>query len=468
MHKFKRELRNPGDEKQQAILDAGTNVGELARQLFKYGVDASPPDNYSYHVSVEKTKALINRDVPIIYEAAFQYEGALCALDILVKQGKYWYAFEVKSTTSIKSQHIQDAALQYFVMTNCGLPLADISIIHLDNSYVRKGALDTRQLFTTTSVLTEVMNQQEYVANKVQELKALLIQSDEPVVDIGPHCFAPYDCDFTNHCFAYVPKENSIFDLARGPWWKLYADGYKHLDEIPAGYELSTKVAMQLAHHRSGEVYIDKEAILKFLEPISYPIYFFDFETIMPGIPEFDDSRPYQQIPFQFSLHVQRNVDSILEHHEFLGDGLHDPRPALMEAMIDHLGQTGSIICYNMGFEKTRIKDLVKIYPQFETQLLSINERVLDLMIPFQKRWYYHPDFKGSYSIKAVLPVLIPELRYDELDIAEGGTASLVYTQLKFQDKITATLQRQALREYCKMDTLAMVRIFEHLKQNVE
>lgn len=468
MHKFKRELRNPGDEKQQAILDAGTSVGELARQLFKYGVDASPPDNYSYQISVEKTQALINRDVPIIYEAAFQYEGVLCALDILVKQGNDWYAFEVKSTTSVKNQHIQDAALQYFVMTNCGLPVADISIIHLDNNYVRKGELDIRQLFTTSSVLNEVLNQQEYVSNKVQELKALLIQSDEPVVDIGPHCFAPYECDFTNHCFAHIPKENSIFDLGRGPWWKLYADGYKHLDEIPDEYELSAKVAMQLAHHRSGEVYIDKEAILKFLEPISYPLYFFDFETIKPGIPEFEDSKPYQQIPFQFSLHVQRSTDSILEHFEFLGDGITDPRPALIEAMIDYLGQTGSIICYNMDFEKTRIKDLVKIYPQFETQLLAINERVTDLMIPFQKRWYYHPDFKGSYSIKAVLPVLIPELRYDELDIPEGGMASLVYSQLKFQDKITATIQRHALREYCKMDTLAMVRIFEYLKETVK
>lgn len=184
----------------------------------------------------------------------------------------------------------------------------------------------------------------------------------------------------------------------------------------------------------------------------------------MPGIPEFDDSRPYQQIPFQFSLHVQRHADAVLEYHEFLGDGINDPRPALVEAMIDHLGETGSIICYNLGFEKTRIKDLVKLYPQFETPLLAINERVLDLMIPFQKRWYYHPDFKGGYSIKDVLPALIPELRYNELDIPEGGMASLVYSQLKFQDKITATIQRQALREFCKMDTLAMVRIVEYLE----
>jgi len=464
LNKYKKELRNPGDEKQQAILDAGTSIGELARQLFKYGVDASPPDNYSYHLSVEKTQALINRDVPIIYEAAFQYEGVLCAIDILVKQGKSWYAFEVKSNLSIKDQHIQDAALQHYVMKNCGLPLEDISNIHLNNQYTRKGKLDIRQLFTTESILEQVLEQQEFVSSKVQELKALLTQPDEPIVDIGPHCFVPYECDFTNHCWAHIPKENSVFDLGPKTAWKLLSEGYQQLDDIPLKFEMSANAAMQLAHYRSGEVYIDKEQIREFLEPISYPVYFFDFETIMPGIPEFDDSRPYQQIPFQFSLHVQQSEGSDLEHFEYLGDGLNDPRPGLIEAMINLLGQTGSIICYNMGFEKTRIKDLAKLYPQFETELLAINDRVFDLMIPFQKRWYYHPDFKGSYSIKAVLPVLIPELRYDELDIPEGGMASLVYSQLKFQDQITATLQRQALRAYCKMDTLAMVKLYEYLK----
>lgn len=465
LHKYKKELRNPGDEKYQAILDAGTNIGELARQLFKYGVDASPPDNYSYQMAVEKTKSLIDRDVPIIYEAAFQFEGALCAVDILVKQGKHWYAFEVKSTVSIKDQHIQDAALQYYVMKNCGLPLEDISIIHLNNQYTRKGNLDIKQLFTTESILEHVLEQQEFVSAKVQELKELLTQPDEPMVDIGPHCFDPYDCDFTNHCWAHLPKENSVFEFAPKIAWKLFSEGYKQLDDIPPEFEMSAKASMQLAHYRSGEVYIDTEQIRQFLEPISYPIYFFDFETMMPGIPEFDDSKPYQQIPFQFSLHVQQSEGCEVEHFEYLGDGVNDPRPGLIEAMIDLLGQTGSIICYNMGFEKTRIKDLAKLYPQFETELLAINERVFDLMIPFQKRWYYHPSFKGSYSIKAVLPVLIPDLQYDELDIQEGGMASLVYSQLKYQDKVTATIQRHALREYCKMDTLAMVKLFEYLKR---
>jgi hypothetical protein len=196
-------------------------------------------------------------------------------------------------------------------------------------------------------------------------------------------------------------------------------------------------------------------------------LYFFDFETIMPGIPEFDDSKPYQQIPFQYSLHIQRTPGSELEHYKFLGDGINDPRPDLMRAMIRELGNTGNIICYNMTFERSRIKELAKLFPQYEKELLAINERVVDLMVPFAKRWYYHPNFKGSYSIKTVLPVLIPELRYSDLEIKEGGTASLVYSQLKGMDGDTAALKRDHLLEYCKMDTLAMVKIFEFIKELV-
>lgn len=464
LHKYKRELRNPEEEQQQSIFESGTSVGELARDLFKGGIDASPTDAFSYQVSVQNTAKLISQGETIIYEAAFQHEGVLCALDILVKRGEAWYAFEVKSSTSVKDQHIQDAALQYFVTRNCGLLLEDISIVHINKEYVRRGELNVQQLFNCQSILTEVTEQQPFIESKIEELKGLLRQPEMPAMDIGPHCYSPYACDFTDHCWAHIPKENSIFELRRGPGWELYEAGYKHLDEIPEDYEMSKKAFTQLEHYRTGEIHIDKESIGRFLEPLIYPLYFFDFETIMPGIPEFDESRPYQQIPFQFSLHVQRQKDSELEHYEFLGDGKSDPRSALMKSMLNLLGKTGSIICYNMAFEKSRISELARVYPEYEAELLLINDRVYDLMTPFQKQWYYHPAFKGSYSIKTVLPVLVPDLKYSELEIQEGGTASLVYSQLKFQDEDTARVQRDQLLAYCKMDTLAMVKILEHLR----
>mgnify|MGYP003738049463 CR=1 FL=1 len=287
-------------------------------------------------------------------------------------------------------------------------------------------------------------------------------------INIGPHCVTPYECDFTMHCWAHMPKDNSVLSLARGAGWKLLEEGYKHLDEIPEDYTLGATASMQLTYYRSGEIDIEKDEIERFLEPLVYPLYFFDFETIMPGIPEFDDSRPYQQIPFQFSLHVQHASNGEVEHHAFLGDGINDPRLRLIEVMLKALGETGSIVCYNMSFEKARIKELAELYPQHETKLLAIHDRIFDLMLPFQKRWYYHPQFKGSYSIKAVLPVLIPELRYDALEIQDGGTASLVYAQLKNQDAETVKVQREQLLAYCKLDTLAMVRILDHLRNTVE
>lgn len=463
LHKHKPTLRNPSDEKQQAILDAGTTVGELARKLFNYGIDVTPPDFYSYHIAVKQTQALIARGETILYEAAFQYEGVLCAIDILVQNGTRWYAFEVKSTASVKQQHIQDAALQYYVLKNSGLPISDISIIYLNTSYVRQGVLNIKQLFSTESVLEAVLEQQETVAQKVVELKAMLSNGIEPSINIGAHCMAPYPCDFTNHCWAHVPAENSVFDLARGAGWKLFEAGYQSLDEIPDDYELSATASQQLAHHRTGNVHIDREAIQQFLAPLTYPLYFLDFETMMSGIPEFDGSRPYQQIPFQFSLHVQQEPGGTTEHVEFLGDGIHDPRKEFVQALFSHIGLIGNIICYNLKFEKARLNELAHLFPERADELHQLNARTVDLMTPFQKRWYYHPDFKGSYSIKSVLPVLAPELRYDQLDIQEGGMASLVYSQLKYQDALTATIQRQALREYCKLDTLAMVKIVEFL-----
>jgi len=465
LHKYNPELKDALDIKQQAVFDRGTNIGLLAQQRFAGGVDAAPPDSYSYDLAVAKTQAFIEQGATIIYEASFMHEGVLCAVDILEKKDNTWHAYEVKSTTKVKTQHITDAALQYWVLTQCGLPLEDISIVTLNNQYVRMGAIDVTQLFILNSVLPEVLEEQPFIQEKVTELKSMLAKQQEPVVDIGPHCYSPYPCDFITHCFSHLPVANSVLELPGKAGWKLYGAGIKHLDEIPDTFELSEKVAQQLNHYRSGAVHINREAIKEFLEPLTYPLYFFDFETIMPGVPEFDHSKPYQQIPFQYSLHVLIAPNAELTHYAYLGDGINDPRKDLITSMLQHLGPAGSIICYNMSFEKGRIKELINIFPDYETELLAINARVVDLMIPFQKRWYYHPLFQGSYSIKTVLPVLVPDLRYDELIIQEGGTASLVYAQLKLHDEGTAATQREQLLAYCELDTLAMVKILEYLQR---
>ena len=465
LYKHQPKLRAEISDQQQAIFDQGTSIGELAQKLFPGGVDASPATPFEFQKSVVLTQRLISEGHKIIYEAAFQFDGVLCAIDILIQKNKKWYAFEVKGSNSVKDQFILDAALQYFVITNSGILLADISIIHLNKEHVRKGELSIKELFSTESVLENVKSQQDFISQKVEALKFMLQQKKIPDVKIGEHCFTPYDCDFIDHCWEKVPKENSVFSLVRigQKAFDLMEEGIMHLDDIPDDFPLYPSTLFQLEHYKSGKEFIERDEIKNFLEQFTYPLHFFDFETYMPAVPAFDNSRPYQQIPFQYSLHVLQDRKKKTKHFEFLGDGVIDPREALINRMINDLGSTGSIIAYSKSFEQSRINDLARDFPKYSKQLLSITERFIDLAKPFQNKWYYHPAFEGLYSIKVVLPVVVPELSYQSLDIQEGGTASLVYSQLRYQPKQTQILQRKQLLEYCKLDTLAMVKILEKL-----
>ena len=429
LSKFRRDLLpEEVDEQQQAIFDAGTDTGLLAQQLFPNGIDASPLTPFDYQKSVKKTQSyLMTNDV--IYEACFQYEGALCAIDILVRKDDLWYAFEVKGTNSVKPQHLADAAFQYYVMTRSGLPLGDISIVHFNSSYVRRGDLDVQALFTATSVLNDVIEQQDSVKENIGALKAMLAAKVEPEIEVGTHCTNPYECPFIDHCWKDVAVEESE--------------------------ELST------------EATVDTSSLQGFVSELKYPLYYFDFETAMYGIPPYDESSPWQALPFQYSLHQQQKPQSTCTHSEYIGDGKSDPREALILKLINDLGTKGTILAWHASFEISCLKGLIRNFPQYEKPLQSIIHRMVDLKIPFSKKWIDIPACKGSASIKVVLPVFIPELSYEDLDIQEGMTASFVYSQLQYQDEATQQTQQKQLLEYCKLDTFAMVRIFEKINQSI-
>lgn len=429
LSKFRRDLLpEEVDEQQQAIFDAGIDTGLLAQQLFPNGIDASPLTPFDYQKSVKRTQSyLMTNDV--IYEACFQYEGALCAIDILVRKDDLWYAFEVKGTNSVKPQHITDAAFQYYVMTRSGLPLGDISIVHFNSSYVRRGDLDVQALFTATSVLNDVIEQQDSVKENIEVLKAMLAAKVEPEIEVGTHCTNPYECPFIDHCWKDVAEEESE--------------------------ELST------------EATVDTSSLQGFVSELKYPIYYFDFETVMYGIPPYDESSPWQALPFQYSLHKQQKPQSTCTHSEYIGDGKSDPREALILKLINDAGTKGTILAWHASFEISCLKGLIRNFPQYEKPLQSIIHRMVDLKIPFSKKWIDIPACKGSASIKVVLPVFIPELSYEDLDIQEGMTASFVYSQLQYQDEATQQTQQKQLLEYCKLDTFAMVRIFEKINQSI-
>lgn len=466
LNKYHRELKAEITQQQQAIFSAGTNIGELAQQLFPGGVDHSPENYWNFGPSIEATKASIANGDKVIYEAAFQHEQVLVALDILVLKEDGWHAYEVKGSTSAKEVFVMDAALQYWVISNAGVELQSISIVHLNNQYVRQGELDVQQLFTIADVTEEVLELQDGIKEQITLEKETLAGGTVPDVPIGPHCTSPYSCDFMEHCWKHVP-EKSVLDLTRGGFksWSLFEQGIKRLVDIPIDDELSDAQRFQVEGERDGTVHIDVPMIKVFLDELKYPLCFLDFETIMPGVPIYNGTHAYQQLVFQYSLHIQKERGGEVQHLEVLAktDDI-DFREHLAKRLLNDLDESGDIVVYNQGFEAGRLKELARDLPKYEARISTLLERLVDLMLPFQKKYYYHPAMQGSYSIKYVLPALVPELRYQDLEIQEGGTASLTFLQMvqgSFKGDVAAT--RQALIEYCKLDTWAMVRLLDRL-----
>jgi hypothetical protein len=420
--------RDETSESQQNIFNTGYDVGALARNLFPGGIDASRghPENVGENVAF--TKALIADGQEVIYEAAFSDGETLCYIDILVKEGGKWHAYEVKATSKMKDYHIRDAAFQYYVITSAGLPLEEIYLVHLNTGYVRRGAINVQQLFTKNLINDIIFPLLPDIPGNLQALQAMLGAGAIPDIPIGAQCTNPYNCDFMEFCQRGIIVEPE---------------------------EVNPRPASR------NQVELDN-----FKSKLQYPLFFFDFETIMPAVPYHDESRPYQQLPFQYSLHVVREPSQMAnpEHFEFLGAPPADPRPVLIEAMLNQVGTKGSIIVWNASFERTRLLEMARDFPRYAAEIDSIVERMIDLMVPFRKKHLYTPEMNGKYSLKAVLPSLIPDLSYADLEIQEGGTASRIYDSLYTDsDPESITKKRADLLAYCGLDTLSLVRILEKL-----
>jgi hypothetical protein len=467
-HKYRRDLKDELSSAQEAIFAQGTSVGELACKLFPGGVDCTPESYFDFQAAVIRTQEEIHKGTKIIYEAAFQYDGVLAALDILVKHEDGWRAYEVKSATSVSEVYELDAAIQYYCITNSGIDLKDISIVYINNQYVKNGPINVDELFTIESVLERIQNNLAKIPSQVIHLKNVLKLEEEPVIDIGPHCSSPYPCDFAGHCWKHIPTY-SAFNIARlraDKKFDLYEKNAFNFSDIPDDYPLNEKQWMQVNSELNNESFIDKKAIHSFVRNLNYPIYHLDFETFTSAVPIFDGSRPYQQLVFQYSLHIE-NKDGRIVHKEYLAEtNGEDPRIQFIDQLIKDCGTEGDVLVYNIGFERGKLNDLIKFSPKHEVPILKIIDRLKDLMTPFQMRSYYTPEMQGSYSIKKVLPALVPELSYQDLSIKEGGTASHTFsTMLQGDFKGDVDQTRKDLLEYCKLDTLAMVRILEVLKR---
>ena len=455
------------DEATQAVFDQGNEVGALAHQLFPGGIeiDTAPGD---FDGAIRRTNEALKLRRPI-YEATFAHGGGYARVDILVPvAGHAWDLVEVKSTTSLKEDvHLPDIAFQAYVLTGAGIKLRKCFLAHINGEFVRRGEINPQKFFTLEDVTKPVSAMTRDIEEQIEAMQRVIRAKAHPEIQIGPHCSNPYSCPLQNRCWSFLP-EASVFTLYRGgaKGFALLQQGIQKLADIPADITLSDNQAIQRAVLLSGRPHIDRPALAAFLGQLEYPVSYLDFETIGTAIPLFDGVRPYQQIPFQYSLHIRRRANAKPEHRSFLAEGTVDPRSEFMRQLRADLPDTGSVVAYNASFEISRLKECCELLPKFKPWLRKVTPRVVDLLLPFRGFRYHHPDQNGSNSMKAVLPALTGQ-GYEKLAIQEGGAASREFLRVTFGD-VTAAERRRVrrdLEEYCARDTLGMVQIVDRLKR---
>lgn len=468
----------------QARFEAGNEVGDLAMGLFGPYEEVTCADSVGrldLREMLLKTQACISRGVENICEAAFSWDGNYCAVDILHKQDGGYAIYEVKSSTNSSSKpskpgelehYAWDIAYQKYVLTQCGVKVTGVYLVQLDSDYIRGKQLDIQSLFVKTDMSDLVNVEYPSVLANIDKARKLLDNPQEPTMPISMACKEPYDCAFWQYCSKLLPKP-SVFDLYRMSFKKslgLYNGGIVTFQDAQS-CKLTGKQQMQVNSELTGNEYIDKKGIKDFLSKnIRYPLYFLDFETVQDVVPQYEGTKPYQQIPFQYSLHWIEDPGGELKHTAFLGESGKDPRRALAEQLCRDIPLNACTTAYNKAFECTRLKELAEIYPDLSSHLLNIRDNIVDFLDPFRAGHYYLPAMGGSFSIKKVLPALFPndpQLNYDNLAgaVHNGGDAMTIYPKIKDMSPDEQQAARQALLEYCHLDTLAMVRTWQKLEK---
>ena len=466
LSKNKKQLAKPPDAMQLNVFRTGRKVGELARQLWPGGVEIE------YHADEQQAMIDATREAiaqaGVIYEGSFACNGVFVRADILLRDGDGWNLYEVKASSRVKSHHYDDVAIQWYAISR-HLPLKQAWVVHVDSGYTRQGELDVQQLFSMQDITGQVKEKQADIESGLTGLETLL-QGSEPDIGIGRQCHSPYECDFIGYCWQSVPHP-SVFDLHKLSGkrkFEWFHRGIVRYQDIPASAALNAAQSLQVTTALNGEPYLDRPRLSEYLAGVEYPINFLDFESFQEAIPRFDGQKPYMKMPFQYSLHILQQ-DGQYEHKEFLANEFADPRADLARALIRDITPRGTIMAYHQSFEIGVISGLANHFDELRPGLMAMISRFNDLIIPFRRLIYYHPDFNGSFSIKDVLPALFPndpELSYKSLVIRGGDVASDEFANLHLNHSAEQREQiRDALIAYCRLDTLAMVKIWGFLQK---
>jgi hypothetical protein len=466
----KPELRD--DSASELVFAIGNQVGELAQEI--YNTDGTGVlidiNELGWPEAFAQSEQLLKDGGSIVFEAAMQANGALALADVMTPNTDsgtlHWDIVEVKSATSVKDYHRDDVAIQSYIATSTGVKLSSISLAHVDNTFVYQGDGNYRELLTEADLTEEAMSRHEEVKQWLGDAQQTAALKTEPDICTGGHCSSPFNCPFLEHCQSSEPQpESATSCLPRlgAKKEQLAAEGITELKDVPDSM-LNGQQSMVKKHTLAGTTYFDAAGAASDLSQATVPgapHYFLDFETSMTAIPILKGTRPYQQIPFQFSLHTLQ-PNGTLEQETFLDLSGDDPRRPLAEALVRTCGKTGPIFAYYAPFEKKVMRDLANLFPDLSDHLEALIDRIEDLL-PIARNYYYHPSQHGSWSIKAVLPAVCPDLTYSDLDgVQDGMMAVAAYQEAVNPDtspERKAEIRTQ-LDKYCCLDTFAMVRLW--------
>jgi hypothetical protein len=446
---------------QQRMFDQGQEVGKFARNQFPHGLlIKTNPTNLNQ--AVEDTKNAIANGANIIFEAAFLFKNIIVIADIIEKMpNKSWNIIEVKSSTAIKDEHIEDVALQKYILEKKRLKINKTYLMHINKECIYPNLTN---FFVLEDITPYTKLKSQDVSNNLEHCQTILQQKNELNTLIGEQCNDPHECPFKSYCWKEIGNK-SVFDIPRLNKFKkreLRLGNIMSLDQLPADYSLSELQWSYVSRILNNKKEIDNKAIQNELAKLTYPLYFLDFETDNPAIPRFNSSQPYQHFPFQFSCHILQKDKSIV-HREYLHTDESDPRWDFAKSLFNTIGLNGSIIVYNKSFEASVLKKLAARFPDYSHQLLSMIDRLWDLLDIF-KNYYKDPRFGKSNSIKSILPILVPELSYSSLAIQKGDEAQSIWNKMiKTTFKLEKERMMENLKNYCELDTLAMVEIYKKL-----
>ena len=477
----KPELAAQTDAGLEFRFEQGHEVGEIALSLFEGVIDTTtrkPDGSLDIGTMCNKTKQLVAENCSAVAEAAFSGEGVYCAVDILKNNGDgTWDLYEVKSSTSCKEIYLRDIAFQRYVLTQCGIKVRHCHLIYINDQYVRKGEIEASELFVIEDVSDSIQAFAKDIPKNLQQAQSIYVSKEEPPIDIHENCHKPYSCAFYGYCSQHLPQK-SVFDLYRlttEKKFEYYRNGIISFEDVrKANIPLNDKQQRQVDFELDNlPLYVNKLKIREFLDKMQFPFYFLDFETYMTALPLYDGFKPYQQVPFQYSLHILRtHSDETLEHKEFLADENKNEYRRLAEQLISDIPQDGgSVISYNASFESTRIKEMATTFPDLAEQLLAVNARMIDLLEVFQGGLMYNKEMENSFSIKSVLPALCPnnpDLDYHANEDVQGGmAASHAFLSLKHCPPSERDRIRQNLLKYCGLDTFAMYAVYKEIYWHV-